>query len=189
MLKTILRLNFIFKELQGLHKCFRTPDYVKSLSGLGNTQLDVAHNSYNHTQQQLQPLLPAEGTGPRTKQNTQDFSLLSESRQCRTRPVMTLLQTTLVLVYCMNRGALDAFWKKRFSPESEKYSLSVLRVCCCQHLSFISQQRICWGKDSRAKHGGFIGATRPKQNKSQQLASFLFHLVHCNSVSCDHIFS
>lgn len=145
------------------------------------------HNSYKHTQKQLQPLFPTQGNGPADQAEHPGFQCLVWIKQSNAEPDLSQPYHTQPqwLGYCHGQRCIRCFLEEEIlSWIRKKYSLTVLlRVCCCKHLSFISQQKISLGKGSRTEHGGFIGTTGPTQNNSQELASFLFHLVHSNSVS------
>lgn len=152
-----------------------------SLSVLVNTQVDVVHTTATNTHRNsYSPFSHHREMAPRTQQNTQDFSLLSQSSKAdlswpyHMQPQCSA--TAWTEVHQMLFGRRDSLLYY--------HSLTVLiRVCCWKHLSFISQQKISLGKDYRTEHGGFISATGPPRNNRQELASFLFHLVHSNSVS------
>lgn len=87
-----------------------------------NRQLDVAHTAATNTHRnRYSPFPQHRETAPRTEQNTRDFSLLSESSNAMKNQISPKPpHTTLVLTYCVDRGASDAFWRKRFYPEIEK---------------------------------------------------------------------
>lgn len=113
------------------------------------------HSSYKHAQKQVQPLLPAQENGPTDWAEYPGFQALIWIKQHNVEPDLDQPTTHNASAQLLHEHRyIRCFLEEEvLSWIRKKYSWTVqLRVCCCKHLSFISQQMISLGQRLQKIH-------------------------------------